>query len=146
MPKTFNEFEVGEKFVSPAITVTDAHITLFAGLSGDFNPLHVNDEFAKKTPFGARIAHGLLTITLMSGFMGMLVAGTAIAFLEARYKFLAPVKVGDTIHTEGEVVEKKPTSKYPGGVVRFKYEIKNQRGEVCVEGEAALLVADRVLY
>ena len=144
--KTYGEFVVGEKDISPAVTITDAHIILFASLSGDYNPLHIDEEFAKKTPFGTRIAHGLLSVSVMSGYLGQLLNGTAIAFLGARYKFTAPVKIGDTIHGESEVIEKKDKEKYNGGVVKIKLQIKNQRDEVCVEGEAAVLVSNTRLW
>ncbi|MHA1579791.1 MAG: MaoC family dehydratase [Candidatus Freyarchaeota archaeon] len=144
--KTYGEFVVGEKDKSPAVTITDAHIILFASLSGDYNPLHIDEEFAKKTPFGTRIAHGLLSVSVMSGYLGQLLNGTAIAFLGARYKFTAPVKIGDTIHAESEVIEKKDKEKYNGGVVKIKLQIKNQRGEVCVEGEADVLVSNTGLW
>lgn len=141
--KTFPEFKVGDKLTSPSITVTESHISLFAGLSGDFNPLHTNEEFAKSLPFGGRIAHGMLTISMQSGFIGMLLAGTAIAFLEAEYKFKAPVKINDTIHTELEVVETKPVEKYDGGIVKLEMEIKNQRDESVVEGYATVMVSNK---
>ncbi|MBS7251320.1 MAG: MaoC family dehydratase N-terminal domain-containing protein [Candidatus Freyarchaeota archaeon] len=141
--KTFPEFKVGDKLVSPSITVTESHITLFAGLSGDFNPLHTNEEFAQKMPFKGRIAHGMLTVSMESGFIGMLLAGTAIAFLEAEYKFKAPVKINDTIHTELEVAETKPVQKYDGGIVKFNMQIKNQRGETVVEGYATVMVSNK---
>ncbi|MEX2706172.1 MAG: MaoC/PaaZ C-terminal domain-containing protein [Candidatus Freyrarchaeum guaymaensis] len=144
--KTYGEFVVGEKDISPAVTITDAHIILFASLSGDYNPLHIDEEFAKKTPFGTRIAHGLLSVSVMSGYLGQLLNGTAIAFLGARYKFTAPVKIGDTVHAESEVIEKKDKEKYNGGVVKIKLQIKNQRDEVCVEGEAAVLVSNTRLW
>lgn len=145
-PLTFDDFEVGMKFVSPRITVTDAHIILFAGLSGDFNPLHVDDIFAKKTIFGSRIAHGLLTLTLLSGHMGMLVAGTAIAFLELNAKFIKPVRVGDTIYGEAEIIEKKPVEKYNGGIITIKSTIKNQNNEVVAESQSKLLVSRVRIY
>ncbi|QGA68951.1 MaoC/PaaZ C-terminal domain-containing protein [Sulfolobus sp. E11-6] len=145
-PLTFDDFQIGMKFTSPRITVTDAHIVLFAGLSGDFNPLHVDDLFAKKTIFGNRIAHGLLTLTLLSGHMGMLVAGTAIAFLEMHAKFLKPVKVGDTIYGEAEVIDKKPVEKYNGGVITIKSTIKNQNNEAVAESESKLLVSRVRIY
>lgn len=141
-PLFFSDFEVGQKFLSHSITVTDAHIIMFAGLSGDFNPLHVNEEFAKKTIFKGRIAHGLLTLSLMSGHLGMLVAGTAIAFLGMNVKFTAPVRPGDTIHSEAIVKDKQPKEKYGGGIVTFKFEIKNQNNEKVVEGEMSLLISD----
>lgn len=140
---TFDEFQIGQKFVSNPITVTDAHITFFAGLSGDFNPLHINEEFAKKTIFNGRIAHGLLTLTLTSGSLGMLVAGTAIAFLGMTVKFIAPVKIGDTIYAEAVVKDKQYKEKYNGGVVVFQITIKNQRGEKVVEGESTLLISSK---
>ncbi len=144
--KTYGEFVVGEKDISPAVTITDAHIILFASLSGDYNPLHIDEEFAKKTPFGTRIAHGLLSVSVMSGYLGQLLNGTAIAFLGARYKFTAPVKIGDTVHAESEVIEKKDKEKYNGGVVKIKLQIKNQKDEVCVEGEATVLVSNTRLW
>ncbi|MHA1579720.1 MAG: MaoC family dehydratase [Candidatus Freyarchaeota archaeon] len=140
---TFPEFKVGDKLVSPSITVTESHISLFAGLSGDFNPLHTNEEFAQKLPFKGRIAHGMLTISMQSGFLGMLLAGTAMAFLEAEYKFRAPVKINDTIHTELEVAETKPAQKYDGGIVKFNMQIKNQRDETVVEGYATVMISNK---
>jgi acyl dehydratase len=141
--KTFPEFKLGDKLVSPAVTVTEAHISLFAGLSGDFNPLHTNEEFAQKMPFKGRIAHGMLTISMESGFIGMLLAGTAIAFMEAEYNFKLPVKINDTIHTELEVAETKAVQKYDGGIVKFNMKIKNQRDESVVEGFATVLVSNK---
>lgn len=144
--KTYGEFKLGEVDKSPAITITDAHIITFASLSGDYNPLHIDEEFAKKSPFGTRIAHGLLSVSVLSGYLGQLLNGTAIAFLGAHYKFTAPVKIGDTIHAESEVIEKKDKEKYNGGVVRIKMQIKNQKAEVCVDGEAAVMVSNTRLW
>ncbi len=144
--KTYGEFQIGTKDKSPAITITDAHIILFASLSGDYNPLHVDEEFAKKTPFKTRIAHGLLSVSVLSGYLGQLLSGTAIAFLGAHYKFTAPVRIGDTIHAEAEVINKKDVAKYNGGVVTIKLQIKNQRGEICVDGEASAMVSNTRLW
>jgi acyl dehydratase len=143
---TFNDFQIGQKFVSYRITVTDAHIAIFAGLSGDFNPLHVDEEFAKNTIFKGRIAHGLLTLSLISGYLGMLVAGTAIAFIGMNVRFLSPVKVGDTIYAEATVKDKIRKDKYEGGIVTFNFEIKNQREEKVVEGEFSLLISEKKRY
>ncbi|MEM2135945.1 MAG: MaoC/PaaZ C-terminal domain-containing protein [Candidatus Jordarchaeaceae archaeon] len=144
--KTYGEFQIGAKDISPAVTITDAHIILFASLSGDYNPLHIDEEFAKKTPFKTRIAHGLLTVSVLSGYLGQLLSGTAIAFLGAHYKFTAPVRIGDTIHAEAEIINKKDVAKYNGGVVTIKLQIKNQRGEVCVDGEASAMVSNTRLW
>jgi acyl dehydratase len=144
--KTYGEFTVGAKDKSPAITITDSHIILFASLSGDYNPLHIDEEFAKKSPFKTRIAHGLLSVSVLSGYLGQILSGTAIAFLGAHYKFTAPVKIGDTIHTESEIVKKKDVAKYNGGVVTIKMLVKNQKGEVCVDGEASAMVSNTRLW
>ncbi len=141
--KTFPEFKLGDKLVSHSITIGESHITLFAGLSGDFNPLHMNKEFAQKTPFKERIAHGMLTLSIGSGFLGMLLAGTAIAFMEQGCAFKLPVKINDTIHTELEVAETKPVQKYDGGIVKFNMNIKNQRNETVAEGFATVMVSNK---
>lgn len=141
MGKTFDELKMGEKMVFAPTTVTEAHITLFAGISGDFNPLHVNEEFAKKTLFEGRIAHGMLTASIMSGPVGMLLAGTSMALLGVSFKFTAPVKAGDTLHIEGEVLEKRQSKKYRGGVVKLGMLCRNQNEEKVVEGYMVLLVS-----
>jgi len=120
--------------------VTDAHIAAFAGLSGDFNPLHVDEEYAKGTIFKGRIAHGLLVMSLISGSLGMTFAGTAVAFTEFRARFLKPVRPGDTIRPVAEVIGLKDEPKYNGGRVRLKINVVNQRDEVVAEGEAELIV------
>jgi acyl dehydratase len=140
---SFDEFEVGQRFESYRITVTEAHVVLFASLSGDFNPLHVDDTFARKSIFGSRVAHGILTLSLMSGYLGMLVAGTAIAFLEMNVRFTLPVRIGDTIHSVIEVIDKKPSEKYKGGIVTFKSQVYNQRNEVVMEGSFTLLISKK---
>jgi 3-hydroxybutyryl-CoA dehydratase len=144
--KTYGEFKMGEIDRGPAVTITESHINMFTAISGDYNPLHTNEEFAKKTQYGTRIAHGLLSLSITSGYIGRLLAGTAIAFLGAKYRFTAPVKIGDTIYAESEVVEKKDKEKYNGGKVTVKMRIKNQRDEVCIEGEAAVLVSNVKLW
>jgi acyl dehydratase len=108
--------------------------------------LHVDEESAKKTIFKGRIAHGLLTLSLISGSMGMLVVGTAIAFLGMNVRFLSPLRVGDTIYAEATVKDKVRKEKYEGGVVTFSFEIKNQREEKVVEGEFSLLISEKKLY
>jgi acyl dehydratase len=140
---TFNEIQIGQKFYSNPITINDAQIYLFAGLSGDFNPLHVDEEFAKKGIFKGRVAHGILTLSISSGFVGMLFFGTAIALLSVSMRFTAPVRPGDTIHSEVVVKDKIPKEKYNGGVVKLEVNVFNQRGEKVAEGEANILVSSR---
>src|SRR3954463_11837129 len=100
--KWFNETKVGDTF-SASLTVTETHLVLAAGLFGDFNPLHVDEEFAKQSRFGGRILHGPFTSALISSPVGMYFAGTAIAYMEHACRFKAPVKPGDTLATEWTV-------------------------------------------
>lgn len=106
---TYDEFEIGAVYESQARTVTEADVATFAGLSGDFNPLHTDAEFGKTTPFGGRIAHGMLTVAMSTGMSNWtgLFAGTTIALLEQNIKYKAPVMFGDTIHLKMTVTEKK---------------------------------------
>jgi acyl dehydratase len=126
---------------SQGLTVTEAHIIQFAGLTGDYNPLHVDEVFARDTIFEGRVAHGLLTLSLAVGLFAPLVAGTTIALLEVSARFLKPVRIGDTIYVESEVVDKKPSEKYNGGIITFRHEVKNQRGEVVAVIDTKLLLA-----
>ena len=126
---------------SQGLTVTETHVIQFAGLTGDYNPLHVDELFARESIFEGRVAHGLLVQSLAVGLFAQLVAGTTIALLEVNSKFLKPVRIGDTIYVESEVTDKKPSNKYNGGVITFKHEVKNQNGETVATIETKLMVA-----
>ncbi len=115
--------------VTQVKTVTETDIVMFAGVSGDFNPVHVCDEYAKKTLFGSRIAHGVIVLGLISAAMTKLPG--LVIFLSASDKFLAPVRIGDTITATGEVV----TVRKDKGIVTLKTSGTNQKGETVVEGE-----------
>ena len=133
----FEDFEVGALFESQARTVTESDLTRFAGLSGDFNPLHTNAEFGKKTPFGERIAHGVLVVAMATGmanWMGYF-EGTTIALVEQTIRYKGAVKFGDTIRLVMEVIEKKETSKPDRGLVNIAARVFNQRDEPVVDGE-----------
>jgi acyl dehydratase len=139
----WEEWEIGAEFESPARTVTEADITLFAGLSGDYNPLHVNEEYCKGTIFGGRIAHGPLVYAIAAGllFQLHLYDDTLIAFLGfENLKFTNPVKPGDTIHARVKVLEKRESSRADRGVMKRRLEVLNQRGEVVQEGIQAFLL------
>ncbi|MFP3287269.1 MAG: MaoC family dehydratase [Acidilobus sp.] len=138
---SYKELSVGQKIVGHAITVTESHIAAFAGLSGDFNPLHVDDEYAKGTIFKGRIAHGVLTLSFISALLGMAFSGTLVALTEIEAKFLRPVRPGDTIRPVAEVISLTDVPKYNGGRVRLRITVVNQRGERVVEGETELIVA-----
>ena len=139
----WEEWEVGAEFESPARTVTEADIVAFAGLSGDFNPLHVNEEYCKQTQFGGRIAHGPLVYAIAAGllFQLHLYDETLIAFLGFEsLKFTRPVKPGDTIRARIKVLEKRETSSPERGVMKRQLHVLNQRGEVVQEGVQAFLL------
>jgi acyl dehydratase len=139
---TFEEFEVGARYTSQARTVTEADVVSFAGLSGDFNPLHTDAEFGKSTPFGERIAHGMLVVAMatgMSNWTGVF-EGTTIALMEQVIRYKRAVMFGDTIHLELEVLDKKETSKPDRGVVRFTTQVLNQRDEIVIDGEWTLMM------
>ena len=110
-------------------TITENDIKLFAEISGDFNPIHMSEEFAKKTLFGGRIAHGVIPIGLLSAAMTKLPG--LVIFLGAADKFLAPVRIGDTITATGEVIGVRKDK----GILTIKTSCTNQKGETVVEGE-----------
>ncbi len=140
--RTFDQFDVGEVITTARRTVTEADIVNFAGLSGDFNPLHTDEVFAKETPFGTRIAHGMLVASIATGLANQLgvFEGTTIALLEQTVRYRGAVFPGDTIHLELRVADKKESSKPDRGVVTFEATIKNQRGEAVIEGQWVLLM------
>ncbi len=139
---TFDQFEMGAKYTSQSRTVTEADVVAFAGLSGDFNPLHTDAEFCKKTPFGERIAHGMLVVSMATGMSNWtgLFEGTTMALMEQVIRYKKPVLFGDTIHLELEVIKKKETSKPDRGVITIATRINNQRDEVVVDGQWTLLM------
>jgi acyl dehydratase len=139
----WEEWEIDQEFESPARTVTEADVVHFAGISGDYNPLHVNEEFCKETIFGTRIAHGPLIYSIAAGllFQLHLYDDTLIAFLGFdSLKFTKPVKIGDTIHARIKVTEKRETSKPDRGVMKRTLEVVNHHGEVVQEGVQAFLL------
>lgn len=144
--KYFEEFTVGQQIITAARTITEADIVAFAGLSGDFNQLHTDAEFAKTTPFGKRIAHGLLVTSIASGLAAQtgILEGTTIAFREIReWKFAKPVFIGDTIHVVLEVTNTKPVRRLGGGAVDIKVDVRNQNDESVMRGVWTVLIASR---
>ena len=133
----FDEFEVGQSWDSPARTITEADVVAFAGISGDFNPLHTDEEFARTTAFGGRIFHGPGVFAVATGLESRLgiKEGTAIAFLGMTWNLKAAVRIGDTINVHQTVATTRPTSKGDRGIVTFDVEVLNQRDEVCQDGQ-----------
>ncbi|MCS6907729.1 MAG: MaoC/PaaZ C-terminal domain-containing protein [Anaerolineales bacterium] len=142
----FEEFELGQSFVSVGRTITEHDILAFAGLSGDYNQIHTDVEFAKTTPFGQRIAHGLLGLSVASGLAmrtGIL-EGTVLAFREIEeWKFTKPIFIGDTIRVRLEVVDLKPLPRLGGGMVTIRVEVLNQHSEAVMRGRWSVLVASK---
>jgi 3-hydroxybutyryl-CoA dehydratase len=140
--KAYDEIKVGDSF-GTAITVTETHLVLGAGMFGDFNPLHVNEVHGKKSRFGSRILHGPFTSALVSAPVGMYFADTAIAYLEHTCRFKAPVRAGDTLTTTWTIVEKQNKPKHKGGIAVLAGVCKNQDGEIVVEAEGKILIHNR---
>ena len=142
----FEEFFVGQKVTTVGRTVTEYDINTFAGLSGDYNQIHTDAEFSRKTPIGQRIAHGILGLSIASGLAmrtGIL-EGTVIVFREiAEWKFVKPVFINDTIHVDLEVKETKALPRIGGGSVTITLEVKNQNDEVCHRGTWVVLVMSK---
>lgn len=141
----FEEFEVGDCMISPGRTVTEADIVAFCGLSGDFNELHSNAEYAKHTLFGKRVAHGLLGLSMASGLAGRLgfLEGTAQAFMGLDWKFKGPIFAGDTIHVRATVAQTKAVTRLGGGIVVLDVSVLNQKDEVAQEGRWTVLMKSR---
>lgn len=141
--KYFDELSVGDEFTTAAWTVTEGHIATFAGLSGDFNPLHTDETFCKaSTPFGGRIAHGMLIASMATGQanqMGIF-EGTSLAVLGIELKFTAPVRPGDTVRTRLKVAELKESSKGGKGVASFEVTVLNQEDKAVLESKWAVLL------
>ena len=133
MAKTYSQINIGDKaFVEK--TVSESDVYLFAGITGDLNPAHVNEEAMKNTKFGGRIAHGMLSAGFISAVLGMQLPGPGSIYLSQSIQFKAPVRIGDTVKAEVEVLEKLAK-----GRVRCKTTCSIQDGTVVAEGEAMVL-------
>jgi acyl dehydratase len=141
----YEEFEDGKRFKTPGRTITEADIVGFAGLSGDYNPLHVDEVFAAASEFGGRIAHGPMAIGMAFGLASRLdlLDGTVMALLSVQWDFKAPVRAGDTLHAEIEVAEKRPAQKPDRGVVGLAFQLVNQHGTTVQVGSCRVLMRRR---
>lgn len=141
----FDTLEVGQVFRTAARTVTEADIVNFAGLSGDYNALHTDAPYAEATPHGGRIAHGLLVLAIVSGLCTRLpvmkaMERTLLGLAELRCRWRRPTKIGDTLHVELEIVEKKPSSKPDRGTLMMRRSAVNQNGERVMESDWSLVL------
>ncbi|MBP2307085.1 hypothetical protein GBZ48_23700 [Azospirillum melinis] len=131
-----DDIEPGARALSSRVTVTEAHIVWFAGLTGDFNPLHMDAEAARANGFGRTIAHGMLTHSMSTGLRSAIDDWAILAFLETRRRFVGPVFAGDTIQYEAEVLDVRPSASKPDrGIVRVGITVRNQTGDTVQEGE-----------
>ena len=140
----FEDFKVGDRFQSPSKTLTDAHFMFFAGMTGDAHPLHYDDEYAKKTRFGRRLAHGLLLTSMTAvgaSSLAAIIEESIVAFVEQTTRFKGPAFIGDTIKPEHEIVALE--RKRSAGLLTLRVTLTNQRGETILEGEHRYLVAYR---
>jgi 3-hydroxybutyryl-CoA dehydratase len=140
--KWFDEIVLGDTF-GRSVTITETHLVQSCGILADTNPLHADEEFAKKSRYGGRILHGMMTSAIMGGPIGMYFYGTAIAYLEHNARFKAPVRPGDTLKIEWKVSALHPKPKHGGGIVELVATATNQAGVIAVEADGKVLAANR---
>ena len=133
----FDDFRVGDEWETPRRTITETDVVNFAAMTGDHNPIHTDEEYAKNTIFGGRILHGPAGFAIATGleFRLGIKEGTAVAFLGMTWDLKGPIRIGDTIRVRESVTSKRETRKPTQGIVNFRVAILNQRDEVVQEGE-----------
>lgn len=142
----YEDIKIGEEFISPGRTITEADVVAFSGVSGDFNVLHTDEEYMKSTPFKNRIAHGLLGLAVQSGLTSRAIvpAVSTFAFLGIKeWNFKLPIFFGDTIKLRITPIEKRETKKPDRGIVVWRREVVNQKGEIVQEGITLTMVRRR---
>lgn len=141
----FEDLAIGWTAVTKGRTVTEADVVHFAGISGDYNPIHTDAKFASETEFGQRVVHGVLGLSIATGLIyqeGMM-EDTIMAFLGLEWKFSAPIFFGDTVHAEVEINALKPMRRLGGGKVTLDVKVVNQEGKITQKGEWTVLVRSR---
>ncbi|MBX3066520.1 MAG: MaoC family dehydratase N-terminal domain-containing protein [Anaerolineae bacterium] len=141
----FEEFEEGVTIETRARTITEADIVAFAGISGDYNPMHTDSEYAAKTQFGARVAHGALVFSVVTGLLYQtnVLEDTVIAFIEFNMKLRKPIYIGDTIKVVGKVSGSRKMAAAGGGLVTIDLKVNNQKGETAQKGELIVMVKSK---
>ncbi|WP_420629060.1 MaoC/PaaZ C-terminal domain-containing protein [Candidatus Leptofilum sp.] len=141
----FEQFEVGQQLVTAARTITETDIVRFAGLTGDYNQIHTDAEYAAKDTFGQRVAHGMLVQSIATGLavQSGIIEGTVLAFREQTAKFSLPVFIGDTVHVELKITEIKALPRLGGGNINMKYAVYNQHGKAVQRGDWVMLIKSR---
>ena len=142
----FEDFETGMQVVTSGRTVTESDVVSFAGLSGDYNQIHIEAQYSQEGPFAQRVAHGLLGLSIASGLVQQtgIMEGTVMAFREVnRWKFIKPLFIGDTIHVIVIVRETKALPRVGGGSVMIELDVHNQEDETVMKGTWTALFASR---
>jgi acyl dehydratase len=139
------DFEIDRTRRTRGRTVNESDVSLFAGLVGDHNPLHVDEEFSKRSIFGTRVAHGPLVLSSAIGLMSQMnwIDGTAMGLLGISWEFQGPVKLGDTISANVTPLEARPSKTAGRGVLKLGFEVLNQREEIVQKGSIVLLMQCR---
>ena len=142
MGRLFDEFSIGQRFETPSRTITEADIGTFAGLTGDYNPVHTDEVFATATGFGGRIAHGPMGIGIAFGLASRLdlIDGTVVALLGVTWDFKAPMRPGSTIRALIEVVETRNVSNPAHGLLGLSITLVDEADKPLQEGRARLLM------
>ena len=142
----FEEFQLGQQITTAGRTITEADIINFAGISGDFNQMHVDADYSKNSAFGQRVAHGFLVLSVISGLAVQtgVMEGTVIAFREvSEWKFAKPVFIGDTVNAVLDVKEIKEIRRIGGGSVTIEVGVENQHGDIVMKGTWVVLIKTR---
>ena len=143
MERFYEDLEVGEEYESPGRTITEADIVNFSSISGDWSPVHCDEEYCKRTPYKTRIAHGLLGLAVVEGLKQRIPVFAEVRYMASlywNYKFTGPILIGDTIRIRVKIASKRETKKPDRGIVVEYVTMVNQRGEVVQEGEHGLMV------
>lgn len=140
----YEDAQVGDECISPSFTVTEAHIMAYADLTGDHTPVHIDEDYAKTTPFGTRVAHGLFGLSIADGLKTQseyrFLPGMSLGWT---WDFVGPIKIGDTLQVKFRVGSMRTTRKPGWGIVVLPSELINQRGEVVQRGEHRLMIPRR---
>lgn len=142
MERFYEDLEVGEEYESPARTITEADIVNFSAISGDWSPVHTDEEYCKRTLYKTRIAHGLLGLAAVEGLKQRIPAFADVRYMASlywNYKFTGPILIGDTIRVRVKIASKRESKKPDRGIVVEYVTMTNQRGEIVQEGEHGLM-------
>ncbi len=141
----FEEFTLGQKIRTAGRTITETDVVRFAGMTGDYNRIHTDAEYAADSIFEQRVAHGMLVLSIAVGLAVRtgIIEGTTLAFRQLDTKFKSPVFLGDTIHVDIEITTLKALARLGGGNVTMKYRVINQRDETVMRGNWVMLIKGR---